>query len=280
MDEQSKKPLVSIIVVNYNMVDFLRHMLTSLQKNAGNVSYEVILVDNASHDGCERIVPEDFPWVTFIQNSRNLGLGAAVNVGLQHAKGDYIAFLNPDLILEEHQFEHWVAWMEDHPDVGVSGPRLLNVDGTDQESCYAFPNPLIPVLRRTPLGSLPGFSKIVRDFTLHDMDREKEAEVDWVLGAAMLIRRKALDEIGQFDTRFFLYFEDADVCRRMWKVNWRVVYTPCAKIVHYYQRLSRKDGFLGILTNKVTRIHIASGIKYFLKYFGEPNPRTQKRAVA
>lgn len=275
-----EKPLVSVIIVNYNMMDFLRHTLTSLQKTAGNVNYETIIIDNASKDGCETTIPELFPWVTFKQNKQNLGLGAAVNVGLDMAKGEYIAFLNPDLILEEHQFERWVDWMVSHPDVGVSGPRLLNVDGTDQESCYAFPNPLIPVLRRTPLGSLPGFSSMIHQFTLRDMDREQEAEVDWVLGAAMLIRRNALDQIGQFDTRFFLYYEDADVCRRMWKAGWRVVYTPCAKIVHYYQRLSRKDGFLGIITNKVTRIHIASGIKYFLKYLGEPNPRTHKRVIA
>ncbi len=105
------------------------------------------------------------------------------------------------------------------------------------------------------------------------MDRTKEQDVDWLLGAALLIRRDLLARIGNFDERFFLYFEDADVCRRMWMAGMRVTYAPVAKLVHYHNRQSRNRHFWQNFTNKTTRFHIASGMKYFLKYFGKPNPR-------
>jgi GT2 family glycosyltransferase len=184
-------------------------------------------------------------------------------------------WLNPDLVIEAGELDKWFDWMEAHPDVGVSGPRLMNADGTDQESCYQFPNPFIPILRRTPLGKLPGCSGMVSRYRMEGLDRTQEHEVDWVLGAAHLIRRDTFEKVGWFDERFFLYFEDADVCRRVWLAGQRVVYTPVARILHYYQKQSQTKNIWQALKNPVTRIHIASGFKYFAKYFGQPNPRLE-----
>ncbi len=269
----SEAPQVSFIIVNYKMVNFLRHLLKGIQDAPPAFTYEFFIVDNDSKDGIDEVIKTDFPWVKLMVLPKNIGLGAGVNAALPSARGKYIMFLNPDLVVEPGELDKWFQWMESHPDVGVSGPRLMNPDGTDQESCYRFPNPLIPILRRTPLGKLPYFSGIVSRYRMEGLDRTKEHDLDWVLGAAMLIRRDTLEKMGRFDERFFLYFEDADVCRRAWLAGERVVYTPIAHVLHYYQRQSQTKTLWQALQNPVTRIHIASGFKYFAKYFGQPNPR-------
>jgi len=271
----TETPLVSFIIVNYKMVNFLRHLFKGIQDAPPKFTYEFFLVDNDSRDGIEEVVREQFPWVNLIMSPKNVGLGAGVNLALPKARGKYVMWLNPDLVIEPGELDKWVEWMEAHPDVGVSGPRLLNADGTDQESCYQFPNPLIPILRRTPLGKLPGLSGIVSRYHMEGLDRTKEHDVDWVLGAAHLTRRETLEKIGRFDERFFLYFEDADVCRGVWSAGQRVVYTPVARILHYYQKQSQTKNLWQAFKNPITRIHIASGFKYFAKYFGQPNPRVE-----
>lgn len=266
---------VSIVIVNYKMVNFLRHLLKGIQDAPPKFTYEFFLVDNDSRDGIDQVIREQFPWVKLTMSPKNIGLGAGVNLVLPSTRGKYIMWLNPDLVIEAGELDKWFDWMEAHPDVGVSGPRLMNADGTDQESCYQFPNPFIPILRRTPLGKLPGCSGMVSRYRMEGLDRTQEHEVDWVLGAAHLIRRDTFEKVGWFDERFFLYFEDADVCRRVWLAGQRVVYTPVARILHYYQKQSQTKNIWQALKNPVTRIHIASGFKYFAKYFGQPNPRLE-----
>ncbi len=266
-------PHVSFVVVNYKMVNFLRHLLQGIQAAPPVFTYEFFIVDNDSHDGIEEVVQERFPWVTLMRSPKNRGLGAGVNLALTRARGTYILFLNPDIIVEPGALDGWIRWMDTHPDVGVSGPRLINADGTDQESCYRFPHPLIPLLRRTPLGKFPGCAALVSRYRMEGLDKTSEHDLDWVLGAAMLIRRDILESIGRFDERFFLYFEDADICRRVWLAGARVVYTPVARLLHYYQRQSQTRSMWEALQNPITRIHIASGFKYFFKYIGQQNPR-------
>lgn len=271
--QASSVPKVSFVVVNYKMVDFLRHLLQCIQDAPPKFLYEFFLVDNDSRDGIEEVVRASFPWVKLILSPKNIGLGAGANLAIAQAKGEYIMFLNPDLRIGPGELDAWVKWMDTRPDVGVSGPRLLNTDGTDQESCYRFPDPLIPVLRRTPLGKTAWGKRKIDEYRMEGLDRTKEHELDWVLGAAMLIRRDVMEQIGRFDERFFLYFEDADVCRRTWLLGKRVAYTPVARVMHYYQRQSQAKTFWQAMRNPVTRIHIASGFKYFWKYLGQPNPR-------
>jgi hypothetical protein len=264
---------VSIITVNYKTPHHVRNLLKSVEEIDIAIPFEFFLVDNGSGDGSADMVREYFPWVRLIPLPENLGLGAGNNTAIKEANGDYIFICNPDLILESGQIEKWITWMEERPEVGVSGPRLLNPDGTDQDSCYLFPNYVTPILRRTRLGRLPIARSYLNKYLMNEVDRERSVDVDWILGAAMLIRRPVLEEVGLFDENIFLYFEDTDLCRRVWEAGHRVAYTPEAVCRHYHARESKTDRPWEVLTNKLTRIHIKSAVQYFWKHRGKKHPR-------
>lgn len=267
------RPIVSFITVNYRTPHFVRHLLRGIEAARLGFEFEYFLIDNGSRDETVTMVRELFPWVKVIALPKNLGLSAANNVALAQAKGEFIMHLNPDLTVFPGELEKWLEWHRTRPDIGISGPRVVNPDGTDQDTCYRFYNLLTPVYRRTILGKTPWGKRDLDHFLMKGVDRSKEQDVDWVLGAALLIRRDLLDRIGRFDERYFLYLEDTDLCRRAWKAGARVTYTPVAKFVHYHQRESRTRHIWQSLTNPLTRIHLASGIKFFFKYRGEENPR-------
>ncbi|MDO8583655.1 MAG: glycosyltransferase family 2 protein [bacterium] len=269
-------PVVSFVTVSYRMLHFIRHLLTGIQEAAPGFTFEFFLVDNASNDQTVEWVRERFPWVRVIASKENIGLSAANNLALKEATGEFIMHLNPDLTIFSGELDKWVDWMKQRPEVGISGPRLLNPDGTDQDSCYRFHRLMTPVYRRTPLGRTPWGKRHTDNFLMKDMNREQEQDVDWVLGAAMLMRRDLVSKIGNFDDRFFLYFEDTDICRRAWRAGSRVTYTPVTKILHYYRRESRTKHVWDVFRNKITRVHIKSAIKYFWKYKGEKHPRATR----
>ncbi len=271
--DQTRKPLITFVTVNYRTPHHIRHLLKGVEEALFQFPFEYLLVDNASGDGTVEMVRERFPWVRIIESPRNVGFGAGNNLALAEAKGTYVMLFNPDLTVFPSEVESWVEWMEARPDIGISGPRVLNPDGSDQESCYQFPSIITPVLRRTVIGRLPFARKLLERYTMKEMDRAQEQDVDWVLGAAMLIRKSVLDSIGYFDPRFFMYFEEADICRRAWTAGYRVSYTPVASFMHYYGRESRIRFPWEFLTNKLARIHVESGIKYFLKHLSSPSPR-------
>ncbi len=274
--DQTRKPLVTFVTVNYKTPHHIRQLLKGVGDARFAFPFEYFLVDNASGDGTVEMVRERFPWVTVIASPKNIGYGAGNNLALEQARGEYVLLFNPDLTVFPGEVESWIEWMSARPEVGISGPRILNPDGSDQESCYRFPNLLTPVLRRTFIGRLPIARKSLDRYTMKDMDRAIEQDVDWVLGAAMLIRKTVLDRIGHFDPRFFMYFEEADICRRAWGQGLRVTYVPVSRFMHYHGRESRIRFPWEVVTNKLTRVHLASGIKYFLKHIGSPDPRTKQ----
>lgn len=266
-------PLVTFVGVNYKTPHLYRHVMQAVLDARLPFDYEFFLVDNATDGDTVARLRERFPWVTFLPLPTNRGLGGGLNAALEHARGRYVVYLNPDLIIFPGELERWIAWMELHPDVGISAPRIVNPDRTDQDSCYRFPRLITPFLRRTWFGSLGPSRRHIDWYLMRGMDRSKEQDVDWALGAALAIRADLLAKIGRFDERFFLYFEDTDLCRRAWMAGSRVAYTPAATFVHYHQRQSRTRFVWEVFTNRVARIHLISGIKYFLKYLGKPNPR-------
>jgi GT2 family glycosyltransferase len=267
------EPKVSFVTVNYKMPHFVRHLLQGVQDAALPFSFEYFLVDNGSADGVLAMVSERFPWVKTMDTGRNAGFGAANNLALPEAKGEYVIFLNPDTVVFPGELEAWIDWMDKRPEVGASGPRVLNPDGSDQQTACRFPTLFTPVYRRTLLGKTPWGKKSLSKYLMDGMDRGLEQDVDWVQGSALCIRRSVLERIGHFDERFFMYFEDADLCRRIWKSGSRVTYVPQARIVHYHGRGSMIRWPWQAVTNRLTRIHIWSGLKYFLKYRREPDPR-------
>lgn len=270
---------VSIIIVNYKTRGMVKQGLKSLRLARIRLNYEVFVVDNGSHDGLPELVRADFPEARLIAFDRNAGFAAGNNAAMRKAKGKYLFVLNPDALVNEGSIEAMYAYMEAHPEIGVLGPKLAHPDGKRQESAHRFPSPWMPIYRRTPLGKLPEAKREIDRYFLRDLDMRVPTDVDWVEGAAMFVRRAAIDKVGLFDERFFVYFEDTDWCRRFWDGGWKVVYHPGIEIVHYHRRESADTlWLLAPFANKVSRIHIMSAIKYFRKWWGKPLPQKEKTA--
>lgn len=264
---------LSIIILNYKTRGMLKQCLRGLLLNHCTVEHEIIVVDNHSNDGTETMMREEFPSVTFIASPVNGGYAAGMNLGIRQATGKYLLLLNTDIAVLGNAVEQLVRYMEDHTDIGIAGPKLLNPDGTVQTSCRMFPSILTIVLRRTPFGTLPAARRKLRNFLMLDWDHNDNRPVDWLLGACMIVRRSAMEKVGPLDERFFLYFEDVDWCRRFWDAGYKVQYLgQAAEIVHYHRRLSAEHGGFQAVFGYATRIHIASGMKYFAKYAGARLP--------
>jgi len=251
----------------------LRVCLRGIKKIDPQLNYEIIVVDNASADRTEVLMREQFPKYHFVQMDKNTGCSTGDNEGIKKAKGKYVFILNPDIVIFEGAIEELHRFMENNDNIGIVAPQLQNPDRSLQKSCYAFPRPITPLFRRTPVGKF-GFAKAELDrYLLNDWDHQSTRDVDWMLGGCLLARADAIAEVGHLDEDYFMYFEDTDWCRRFWKAGWRVVYHPKSVMVHYHRRESADGNLIRQLLNKLTRIHIHSSIKYFKKYKGEENPR-------
>ncbi|TSC53351.1 MAG: Uncharacterized protein LiPW39_314 [Parcubacteria group bacterium LiPW_39] len=258
---------LSIIVTNYKTPELLKLCLESVKIAGAGLDYEILVLDSESQEETGEILKEDFPEVKYFPFKKNTGYARLVNAGLARAGGRYILILNADIILFKDSLQKMVEYLEKNPKVGMLGPQLLNFNGTVQESCFRFHRPMSIVYRRTFLGRTQRGKRELARFAMKDFDRQSIKEVDWILGAALMLKKAAMNQVGPMDERFFLYFEDTDWCRRFWAMGWQVIYFPEAKIHHYHGRLSKKtSGLTDLLVNKYTWIHIASAIKYFLKY--------------
>ena len=262
---------LSIIILNYKTKGLVKQCIRNVKVSTANLDYEIIIVDNGSNDGVEEMIRENFPEIKFIQTGKNLGFAAGNNIGIKQAQGKYIMLLNPDVTVLNGSIEKMVNFMENNPEAGLAGPRLINPDGTYQISCRTFQTPKLILYRRTPLGLLPFARKILVEHLMLAFNHQENREVDWVMGACMLARKSALDKVGMLDERFFFYVEDMDWCRRFWMNGYKVYYIAEAEMVHLFERASETDvwGFFRI--NKMARWHISSWIKYFAKYLGVKN---------
>lgn len=269
---------LSIVILNYKTKGLTQQCVKTIGLCAPHCEYEVIVVDNASGDGTGEMLAAKFPQVRFIASPTNVGFAAGNNHGIRAARGRYVMLMNPDITVRPGAIDAMLARMEADPTIGVLGPKLVKPDGALDPSCYRFPSIAIPVYRRTPLGRLPAGKKALSDYLMEEYDREQAADVDWLLGAVLMVRREALEAVGLLDERFFLYFEDTDWCRRFWEKGWRVVYMAGAKMVHYHERLSAQGSWLLSPFRRSTRIHIASWIKYFAKWSGATDSRGGSKA--
>jgi GT2 family glycosyltransferase len=264
---------VSIIIVNYRTRGLVKQCLKSLRRAAINPTYEIFVVDNDGSEGLADLLREDFPEVKLLEPGRNLGFAVANNLAMRRAKGRYVLILNPDTEVTPGCVELMLAAMEQNPDIGILAPKLVHPDRTRQESVHSFTKPFVPIYRRTPLGRLPWARRALDRYFLRHEKFAGPTEVDWAIGAALFVRRKAIDEVGMLDERYFMYFEDTDWARRFWEKGWKVVYWPEAEIAHYHRRESADAGWFTGLLRRVTRIHVTSAVKYFLKWRGRPTPR-------
>jgi GT2 family glycosyltransferase len=263
---------LSIVILNYRTKGLLKQCLRGIADSQLAMEHEVIVVDNNSNDGSVEMVAEFFPWAKRLPLKTNGGFAVGNNAGIAAATGEYIMVINPDVAVFRGAVDTLLAYMKQHPTVGIAVPKLINPDGTVQMSAMRFPNFSVPIWRRTPLGKLPIPQKILRRYHMAEWDHKDNRQIGWALGACMLIRRTALNQVGTFDERFFLYLEDVDLCRRMWAKQWEVHYVAQAEMVHFHQRLSATAAVLTSMFSYAARIHIASWIAYFKKYSGQPAP--------
>lgn len=237
---------ISVIILNWNTKDLLRESLHSVVAQSRHIALQTIVVDNASEDGSREMVCENFPQVELVVNSTNIGFGAGNNRALPYAKGRYLLFLNSDTVVKENALKMMVDFADQNPDIGILGPKLLNGDGSLQYSCRRFPNIATGFFRSTPLGKLFPNNRHNADYLMKDWDHATPRDVDWVSGAALMLRKTTADQIGCFDEEYYMYCEDVDLCWRCNHAplpmdasrNWRVTYFPDAEIFHYIGKSS------------------------------------------
>jgi GT2 family glycosyltransferase len=222
--------LLSTIIVTYNTremtLDCLRALLADTQSIPG---HEIFVVDNASSDQTVDAIRNQFPNVKIIANPKNLGFGAANNQALKQATGDFLLLLNSDAFPKPGAIPSLIKELQANPKAGVIGPRLLNPDGTMQLSCYKFPTPARAWLENTYLSSaFPNTA--LGDYRRWPHDTARN--VDWVIGACMLIRKEVYDQVGGFDERFFMYAEESDWQLRIKQAGWQIAFTPNAQVTH------------------------------------------------
>jgi len=227
---------ISIIIVNWNTKDYLIKCLKSLVRIRGGSSQEVIIIDNASQDESVRAVRESFPQFILIENPKNLGFAKAVNKGLKIAKGEYILLLNPDIEIKDNTIEKFISFMEAYQDVGIAGAQLLNDDGSKQNSIANFPSLVTELFNKSLLRWF--FPKY---FPGKEQEYTEPIEVDSVIGACMMVRRKAIEDVGLLDEDYFLFFEETDWCYRMKKAGWKVYHVPQAQVFHFQGKSAEKD---------------------------------------
>jgi len=227
--------LIDIIIVNYKSTDYLLRCLRSIYDTIHNLHVKIFVQDNTTKDDVDRVKAE-FPHVILSKNSCNMGFAKAVNNALKQSNSPYIVLLNPDTyVIMDDFFERILRYMEENPNVGIVGPKILNRDGSVQGSARSFPTPVTSLFGRSSLLTrfFPNNRFTRENILTNRSDGKTPMEVHWVSGACMVVRRKAVDDIGLMDERFFLYWEDADWCKRMWENGWKVVYFPQDSIVHY-----------------------------------------------
>lgn len=233
---------LSIIIVNWNTRDLLAQCIESIKTHTKRTSFEIIVVDNFSPDGSSEMVEESFPEVSLIKNTRNNGFGKANNQGLAKAKGKYILFLNSDIALNENCLDEMFDFMEQNPEVAASSCKLTFPDGTLQHSCRKFPSFKTFFLMLLGMRYFFPNMKTFREYLMLDWDHSDVKEVDQIMGSFMFIRKDVLDRVGSFDERYWMYFEEVDLCLRIKRAGRKIVHYPCVSAVHFLSKSSEQWG--------------------------------------
>jgi GT2 family glycosyltransferase len=255
---------VSVIIVNWNTCDLLRQCLLSVFTPTLSIDFEVIVVDNGSTDGSVEMVRREFGQVKILANEGNRGFAAANNQAIAIANGRYILLLNSDTIILDRAIEKTVIFADSHPDTATTGCRILNPDRTLQSSCFMFPSILNWFLFSTYLYRLFPRNRFFGRERMTWWLRDDSREVDVVTGCYMLVRREAIDQVGQMDEQFFMYAEETDWCYRFKAKGWKNRFTPSAEIIHIGGASAAKLGpRRAAVTNR-------SFVRYMFKHWSAP----------
>jgi len=258
---------LSVITVNWKVSGLVDELLGSIHANRDGLAIEIFVVDNDSKDGIEDVIAKfrarsDIP-VTLVRNDRNLGFAKANNQAIRRCSGRIVALMNPDTRVTHGALRRAVEWMASRPDVGIVGPKLLNPDGSLQESVRRFPRLLDQAMILLKLHHVWPSAPPFKRYLAKDFDYEREQDAEQLMGAALFVRRKVFEGVGLLDERFFIWFEEVDFCKRAKEAGWGVVYLPSVHIVHHGGK-----SFAQAMTLRKQRYFTASMRKYFRKHRG------------
>lgn len=236
---------LSILIVNYNTRELTLDALRSVYGSETNYSYEVILIDNHSTDGSVEAIRREFPQVIIIENQENVGFAKANNQGMRRANGRYVLLLNSDTVIQPNTLEVMLQLMDECPDIGASGCKVVLPDGSLDRACRrGFPTPSASFYYAFGVAKLFPHVPKFNQYQLSYLDPDDEYPVDSLVGAFMLVRRSVIDQVGMLDETFFMYGEDIDWCYRIKQAGWEIYYYPRTTIIHYKgagkKRRSRK----------------------------------------
>ncbi len=285
IDRSPEQVDLSIVIVNWNVRALLRRCLASLVRERVRVPakgsieedrlpgwpgrngppaavFEVVVVDCDSTDGSAEMVGREFPWAKLIASDDNLGYARGNNQGIAEATGRYILILNPDTEVVDDALATMVRYLDEHPAVGILGPGLINPDGALQSSRRRYPTLATAFLESTLLQQWCPKNRVARRYYMSDCPADVPQPVEWLVGAALMIRREAWQQVGPLDEGFFMYFEELDWCRRCQAAGWEIHYLPAAQIIHHEGKSSEQ-----VATDRTIRFH-RSKIRYFRKYYG------------
>ncbi len=234
-------PKLTILIVNWKTPDLLVKCLESLKTDRNFTNFIVYVVDNNSQDESVALVEDQFKTVKIIKNQENLGFSVACNQVLKIFTTEYIFLLNPDTTIAQDAVSILLDYMENNPNIGICGPKVLNCDGSLQLACRrSFPSPMASFYRLTYLSYLFPKHKAMANYNLTFIDENQICEVDSVSGAAMLIRKSVIDKIGVFDENIFMFGEDLDLCWRAKTAGYKVMYNPNSIVIHEHGASSKK----------------------------------------
>ncbi len=272
---------LSITIVNYNQKYFPRLCVEALKKSKCDFDFEIIFCDNNSKDESLEYLkmataPSGPPKagingqakegdIKLVEPGKNLGYGSGHNFAAKEAKGKYILILNTDITVEPDTLQKLVDYLEKHHDVGMVGPKLVYHNGDVQQSCRRDFRFFDLFIKRSFLRKIWPFKKRYKKYIMGDFNHASTQEVDLITGAFMMMPRAVFDKVGGFDERYFLFMEDFDLCRKVRKAEYKIVYYPETYAVHYHKRLS-EGSFFKLLFNKISWYHLASAIKYHWKW--------------
>ncbi|MFW5888500.1 MAG: glycosyltransferase family 2 protein [Patescibacteria group bacterium] len=250
---------VSVVIVSWRVRDLLKKNLEALFGLKADVEFEVFVVDNNSGDGTVEMVNKEFPQVNLIANRDNLGFAKANNLAINQARGRYILLLNPDMQVKENTLVNMVTWMDDNPQAGVAGCKLIDDKGRVVPHVREFPRfgDQMAITLKIP-HIFPG---VLNNYIIKDFDYSEEREVDSIRGSFFAIRKEVIEEIGGLDERYFIWFEEVDYCRRVKEAGWKVMYTPAATCVDYVGK-----SFIQVPKGKTQKYFRDSMLKYFRKW--------------
>ena len=270
MLEATRRKDLSILIVTYNSRHLIDRLLTQLRDELAQLDGEVVVVDNASDDGTADQIEDHHPEVRLIRSAVNLGFAAGNNLAAQHARGHVLLLLNPDAMPALGTIDRGLTVMKSDEQIGLAGGRLYADDGSSQPSARMFPSLLQEALVISGLAArFPGsrwFGHLDRTWA----DPAIPAEVDWIPGAFALLRRDVFDALGGFDERFFLYYEEVDLCRRIRRAGYRVQYWPTLETRHIGGASARTIGGETVSRSgsQLTLWRARSGLLYYRKNHG------------